>query len=164
MAQDSLRHTSKRPRDCPKTDPSALRAFNGTLQDAKILQKPRENQCFRHSRLFASDGLWHPQDGPKLPQESPKRGPRRPKTAPRAAKNAPRTAQDGSKTAFVSLRGGGGNWGTPSFLAMGPKTAPRGLQDSIFAGSLQGLCRLPPAKILQRPCKEGTPLFLAMEP
>ena len=37
---------------------------------------------------------------------------------------------------------------------MRPKTALRGLQDSNFAGSLQGLCRVPPpAKTLQRPCK-----------
>ena len=38
---------------------------------------------------------------------------------------------------------------------MRPKTALRGLQDSNFAGSLQGLCRVPPpAKTLQRPCKD----------
>eukprot|EP00959_Pyramimonas_sp_CCMP1952_P368113 7710926-Pyramimonas_sp.AAC.1 len=34
MGQYSLRHTPKRPQDNPKTDPSALRALHGALQDA----------------------------------------------------------------------------------------------------------------------------------
>ena len=109
MGQDSLRHTSKRPQDSPKTDPSALRALHGALQDAKTLQKLRGNQCVWQSRHAASDGLRKPQDGPKMAQESSKRGPRRPKTAPRSPKKRPRALQDGPKTPFESLRGGDGN-------------------------------------------------------
>ena len=109
MGQDSLRHTSKRPQDSPKTDPSALRALHGALQDAKTLQKPREDQCVWHSRIFASDELWKPQDGPKIAQKSPKRGPRKPKTAPRSPKRRPRALKDGPKTPFESLRGGDPN-------------------------------------------------------
>ena len=94
MAQYILRHTSMRPQGCPKTDPSAFRAFNGTLQDAKIRQKPGENQCVKHSRLFASDGLWKPQDGPREPKEGPKKAQEGPKIAQEAPKSAPRRPQD----------------------------------------------------------------------
>ena len=83
MAQDSLRHTSMRPQGCPKTDPSAFRAFNGTLQDAKILQKPKKLNVlgifafspFRFRWAWASS-RW-PQYGPRELQEGPKRAPRR---------------------------------------------------------------------------------------
>eukprot|EP00959_Pyramimonas_sp_CCMP1952_P029445 618377-Pyramimonas_sp.AAC.1 len=34
--KDSFRQTPKRPQDSPKTDPSALRALHGALQDAKL--------------------------------------------------------------------------------------------------------------------------------
>ena len=95
MAQDSLRHTSKRPQDIPKMGPRALRALHGALQDAKTLQKPKENPCFWHSRLFASDGLWKPQDGPKMAQKSP-RGAREGR---RRLQDRPRGAQERSKTA-----------------------------------------------------------------
>ena len=99
MAQDSLRHTSKRPQDGPKTVSSALRALQGPPQEAKMAPKPKENQCFLPSRLFASDGLLRPQDGPKMAQESPKRGPRGPQDGPKSAqersKSGPRGPHDG---------------------------------------------------------------------
>ena len=93
MAQDSLRHASKRLQDGSKTVSSALRALQGPPQEAKMAPKPKENQCFLPSRLFASDGLLRPQDGSKMAQEGPKRGPRgpqeRPKRAPRGSCSGP---------------------------------------------------------------------------
>ena len=69
MVQDSPRYASKRPQDRSKTVSSALRALQGPPQEAKILPKPKENQCFLPSRFFASDGLLRPQDGPKMAQD-----------------------------------------------------------------------------------------------
>ena len=43
MARDSLRHTSKRPQDGPKTVSSALRSLQGRPQEAKMTPKPKEN-------------------------------------------------------------------------------------------------------------------------
>ena len=77
MAQDGSRwllRCPKRPQDRPKTAPRSLRASPGGRQEAKILQKPKENQCFWASPLFASDGLLRPQGGSKMAQEGPKRG------------------------------------------------------------------------------------------
>ena len=79
--------------------PFLIEGLQGPPQEAKILQKPKENQCFLPSRFFASDGLLRPQDGPKMAQDSPKRGPRGPQDGPKSAqersKSGPRGPQDG---------------------------------------------------------------------
>ena len=100
-AQDASRwprRCSKRPQDRPKTAPRGKIASQGGLQDAKILQKPKGNQCFLPSRLFASDGHPRPQDGSKKAQEGPKRGPREPQDGPKSAqersKSGPRAPQE----------------------------------------------------------------------
>ena len=136
MGQDSLRHTSKRPQDSPKTDPSALRALHGALQDAKTLQTPRGNQGFWHSRLFASDGLWKPQDGPTIAQKSTKRGPRR-------LQDRTRGAQERSKTAprrrLRASEGATGIRTPPPFEPWGPRwpqeasqPLPKALHPALF--------------------------------
>ena len=107
MGQDSLRHTPKRPQDCPRRIQVSFEPLTAPSKMPKSFQKPKGNPCFWQSRLFTSDGPLGPQDGPKMAQESPKRGPRRPKVAPRSPKRRPRALQDGPKTPFESLRGGG---------------------------------------------------------
>ena len=96
MAQDSLRHASKRPQDGPKTVSSALRALQGPPKDAKIIQKPIENQCLLYFSLFrfrwALEASRWPQDGPREPQEGPKRAPIRPQERPRALQERPKRA------------------------------------------------------------------------
>ena len=121
MGQDGLRHTSKRPQNSPKTDPSAIRALHGALQDAKTVQKPRENECVWHPRLFASDEPLGPQDGPNMAQKSPNKGPRKPNTAPRSPKRRPRALQDGPRTPFESFRGGTLIKGPPLFEPWSPR-------------------------------------------
>ena len=106
IAQDDLHHASKRPQDGPKTVSSALRALQGPLQEAKILQKRKENHCFLPSRRFASDALLGPQDGPKMAQEGPKRGPRGPQDGPKSAQERPKRAPRGPQEAVLRAPGG----------------------------------------------------------
>ena len=68
-------------------------------REAKILQKPKENQCFLPSRLFAFDGLLRPQDGPKMAQESPKTGPREAQDGPKSAQERPKSGPRGPQEA-----------------------------------------------------------------
>ena len=53
-------------------DPSAFGDPSGPPREAEIFQEPEENQCCLPSRLFASDGLLRPQDGPEMAQDGPK--------------------------------------------------------------------------------------------
>ena len=69
--------------------------------------KPKENQCVLPSRLFASDGLLRPQDGPKMAQESPKRGPRGPQDGPKSAQERSKSAPRGVQEAILEALEGG---------------------------------------------------------
>ena len=107
MAQDSLRHASKRLQDGSKTVSSALRALQGPPQEAKMAPKPKENQCFLPSRLFASDGLLRPQDGPMMAQEGPKRGPREAQDGPKSVQQRPKSGPRGPQEATFRAPTGG---------------------------------------------------------
>ena len=80
----------------------------GHRQEAKILPKPKENQCFVLSRLFASDGHPRPQDGSKMAQEGPKRGPREAQDGPKSAQERPKSAQRGRHEAILGALEGQG--------------------------------------------------------
>ena len=111
MAQDSSQHASKRLQDRLKTASRGQGASQGGPREAKILQTPKENQCFWPSRLFASDGLLRPQDGSKMAQEGPKRGPRGPqeglKSGPRGPQDWPKSAPRGPQEAHLKAPTGG---------------------------------------------------------
>ena len=125
-------------------------------QEDDTFQAPKENNCFWPSRLFASDGSLRPQDGSKTVQYSPKRRPRGPQDGPKSAQERSKSGPRGPQDALLEPPRGGLNLGPLSFTALAYKIAPRGLQDSNFARSLHGLCRVLPGKDPARPCKEGT--------
>ena len=104
MTQDSSQQAYKRLQDRPKTAPRGHGASQGGPREAKILQKPKDKQCFLPSRLFASDGLLRPQDAPKMTQESPKTGPKEAQDGP---KSALRAVQEGPKRRLFGPRRGG---------------------------------------------------------
>ena len=95
MAHDSSQHASKRLQDRLKTASRGQGASQGGPREAKILQKPKEEQCCWASPLFASDGLLRPQDGSKMAQEGPKRGPRGPPNCPKRCQERSRRAPRG---------------------------------------------------------------------
>eukprot|EP00959_Pyramimonas_sp_CCMP1952_P241306 5043485-Pyramimonas_sp.AAC.1 len=68
MAPDGSLNAQKR----SKMAPSGHGASPGGRQEAQILPKPRENQWMLLSRLFASNSLPRPQDGPRALQKRPK--------------------------------------------------------------------------------------------
>ena len=107
MTQDSSQHAYRRLQDRPKTAPRGHRASQGRSQEAKILKKPEENLCFWLSRLFASDVLWRPQDGPKIAQESPKTGPREAQDGPKSAQERPKSGPRGHQEATFRAPTGG---------------------------------------------------------
>ena len=143
MTQDTSQHAYNRLQDRPTTAPSGHGASQGRPREAKIAPKPKENQCFWPSRLFASDGLLRPPDGPKMAQESPKRG-------PREAQDGPKSDQEGPKRRLFGPRRGGPDKCSPLFCSIAPKMAPRDLQTS--QGSRPPPCN-PLQRPLQRPCK-----------
>ena len=95
MGQDSLRHTSKRPQDRPKTDPSALRALHGALQDAKPLKRLGKINVFGILAFSLPMGFGSLKMAPRWP----KRAPRGAQEGRRRLQDRPRGAQERSKTA-----------------------------------------------------------------
>eukprot|EP00959_Pyramimonas_sp_CCMP1952_P164302 3434795-Pyramimonas_sp.AAC.1 len=110
LAQDSLRHASKRLQDCSKTVSHALRGQHGSKTYGKPLFLALALFRFRWA-LQAS--IWTHDSPRKLP-ETPKRAP--PKIAPRAPKSDPRAAQQGPKTACLCLRGAMGIGTSPLLI------------------------------------------------
>ena len=129
MTRDSSPHAYKRLQDRPKTAPSGHGASQGRPQEAKIAPQPTENQCFLPSRLFASDGLLRPQDGPKMAQESPKRSPREAQDGPKSAQERPKSGPRGAQEATFWAPTGGQRRVLAPFLIDRPKMAPRDLPD-----------------------------------
>ena len=77
MTQDSSQHASKRLQHRPKTASSGQGAYQGGPREAKILQKPLQNNVFLPSRFrWALEASRWLQDGPRVPQDGPKTGPR----------------------------------------------------------------------------------------
>ena len=129
MTQDCSQHAYKRLQDRPKTAPSSHGASQGRPREAKILQKPKENQCFWPSRLFAFNGLLRPQDAPTMTQESPKRGPKEAQDRPKCVYERPRSGPSGPQEAtFRAPTGGHRKMLLPVLidgLQDGPKRPPR---------------------------------------
>eukprot|EP00959_Pyramimonas_sp_CCMP1952_P058657 1224795-Pyramimonas_sp.AAC.1 len=91
MAQNGVRHASKRPREGVGTP-------SGSPQDAPIIPEPGEHRLWLYPRPFACDAQLKPQDdaieGPSWAQRAPRRLQERP-TAPqeaslRASESGPR--------------------------------------------------------------------------
>ena len=88
----------------------------GAAQDAQITENHAENHNGLHYRVFASDGILRPQDGPKTAQESPKRGPRWPQEGPKSAQAPQERPKRAPRGNFSASEAGGRIEYNPSFL------------------------------------------------
>ena len=69
MAQDGFQDGPRGPKTAPRRLQGASEAPKEAPKMAKILPRPKENQCFWPPRLFASDGLPRPQGSSKRAQD-----------------------------------------------------------------------------------------------
>ena len=118
---------------------------------------------FDDFRLFASDALLKPQDGPKMAQESSKRSPRGPQDSAKSAQDRPKRDPRAPQEAILMALEGGGKSRTPppsidglqdGPRSVAPKRAPRAPQES--PRSAPRGAKTPPKspKMTPRPPKE----------